>query len=169
LFQGPAEIGQDAIFGTKLSIHGDLHLYTSLPENEQTFARKCLAYRDARVGSPKDPKNRLGDIFRNKTPAKLASASFTVIHIFSAGCFDESGAFDLGRLWDDEDLLEKLNVWEPPSNWRDSWQLEKRFNRDGLLLFHEKIDFCHQYIKMLFARRINGFDLGSFWQKAPLR
>src|SRR5258708_39837067 len=83
LFKGPADIGRDAIFGTKLSIHGGLHLYSSLPEHEQTFARKCLSFRDTRIGNPKDSKNRLGDIFCNRTPAKLPLASFTAIHMFS--------------------------------------------------------------------------------------
>jgi hypothetical protein len=108
-----------------------------------------LNYRDVRIGNPKDDnyKNRMGEIFRQKTPAKLPLASFTVIHIFAAGCFDESSACDLSRLWNDENLLAELNGWEPPANWRHVWQLEKRFNSDGLLLFHEKIDYCNQYIQ----------------------
>ena len=73
-----ADIGQDAIFGaTKVAINGGLHLYSSLPEREQCFARKCLNYRDMRIGNPEDSKNRLGDIFCGRTPAKLPLASFT--------------------------------------------------------------------------------------------
>jgi hypothetical protein len=160
LFKGPAEIGRDAIFGTKLSIHGGLHLYSSLPEHEQTFARKCLSFRDMRIGNPKDSKNRLGDIFCNRTPAKLPLASFTAIHIFSAGCFDESSIYDLGRLWNDDVLLKELNAWEPPANWRHNWKLEKRFNSDGLLLFHEKIDYSDQYIQFTERGIIEAVDHG---------
>jgi hypothetical protein len=57
-------------------------------------------------------------------------------------------------------LLGELNVWEPPANWRHAWQLEKRFNSDGLLLFHEKIDFCHQYIQFTEHGIIEAVDHG---------
>jgi hypothetical protein len=70
VFEGAADIGGDAIIGTKLAIHGGLHLYSSLPEREQTFARKCVAYRDKRVGNPKfEGKLKLGEMFFGKTPA----------------------------------------------------------------------------------------------------
>ena len=151
MFQGPAEIGRDAIFDTKLSVHGVVNLYSSLPAHEQSFARKCLSYRDVRIGNPKDSKNRIGDIGFNRTPVKLSLSAFTVIHIFPTGCFSESTIRDLGRLWDDAELLEELNIWEPPANWRHGWNLEKRFNNEGLLLFHEKIDYSNQYIQ--FAER----------------
>ena len=160
MFQGPAEIGRDAIFNTKLSVHGVVNFYSSLPAQEQGFARKCLSYRDVRIGNPKDSKNRLGDIFLNRTPAKLPLASFTVIHIFPTGCFNESTIRDLGRLWDDAALLEGLNVWEPPANWRHVWNLEKRFNNDGLLLFHDKIDYCQQYIQFTERGIIEAVDHG---------
>jgi hypothetical protein len=160
LFQGAAEIGRDAIVGTKLSIHGGLHLYSSLPERQQTFARKCLSYRDVRIGSPKNGKNRLGEIFLGRTPAKLPLASFTAIHIFASGCFDEGTACDLSRIWSDDSLLAQLNAWEPPANWRHVWKLEKRFNSEGLLLFHEKIDYCQQYIQFSERGIIEAVDHG---------
>lgn len=107
-----------------------------------------MNYRDVRIGNPKDKdhKNQWGEIFRQKTPAKLPLTSFTAIHIFAAGCFDERAACDLSRVWSDENLLAELNAWEPPANWTHVWQLQKRFNSDGLLLFHENIDYCEQYI-----------------------
>ena len=40
------------------------------------------------------------------------------------------------------------------------WQLEKRFNSDGLLLFHEKIDFCQQYIQFTERGIIEAVDHG---------
>ena len=161
MFEGAVDIGRDAIFGTKLAIHGGLHLYSSLPEHEQTFARKCLGYRDKRVGNPKsDPKNRLGDIYLNRTPAHLPNASFTAIHIFSAGSFDEGNTCDLDLLWSNEALLADLNSWEPPANWRHVWKLEKRFNNDGLLLFHDKIDYCEQYIQFHETGLIEAVDHG---------
>lgn len=161
MFQGAADIGGDAIIGTKLAIHGGLHLYPSLPEREQTFTRKCLSYRDTRVGNPKrNDKDRLGEIFFGKTPAKLPLSSFTSIHIFSAGCFDESTIYDLDRIWNDENLLSELNAWEPPANWRHEWKLEKRFNSDGLLLFHEKIDYCQQYIQFKEQGIVEAVDHG---------
>lgn len=160
LFQGATEIGADVIIGTKLAIHGGLHLYSSLSEPQQSFARKCLGYRDGRIGNPKDDKNRFGEIFRQKTPAKLPRATFTAIHIFSANCFDQGAACDLNRLWSDDSLLAELNGWEPPANWRHIWRLEKRFNSDGLLLFHEKIDFCQQYIQFGERGIIEAVDYG---------
>jgi hypothetical protein len=102
----------------------------------------------------------MGDIYFNKTPAKLPSSSFTSIHIFSAGSFDESNVCDLNRIWSDENLLAELNSWEPPANWRHVWRLEKRFNNDGLLLFHDKIDYCQQYIQFTDRGTIEAVDHG---------
>lgn len=159
MFEGSADIGGDAIIGTKLAIHGGLHLYSSLPEKEQTFARKCIAYRDKRVGNPKaEQKLRLGDIFFGRTPAKLSLSSFTALHIFPAGAFDETSAYDLETLWEDEALLDELNAWEPATNWRDAWRLERRFNSDGMLLFFEKIDYCQQYIQFHHSGIIEAVD-----------
>jgi len=132
----------------KLAIHGGLHLYSSLPEPEQTFARKCINYRDKRVGKPTaERKEKLGEIFFDKTPVKLRLSSFTAIHIFPALAFEDGHVCDLDNLWNNDDLLSALSVWEPPTNWRHVWKLEKRFNNDGLLLFHDKTDFCGQYIQ----------------------
>ncbi len=101
-----------------------------MPEVEQTFARKCQAYRDKRVGNPKsDPKNKLGDIFCNRTPAHLPLVSFTAIHIFPANSLDEGSACNLDLLWNAEELLGELNCWEPPANWRHVWKLEKRIQQ----------------------------------------
>lgn len=145
----------------KLAIHGGLHLYSSLPEAEQTFARRCIGYRDRRVGNPQfSDKRSLGEIFFGATPAKLPLASFTALHIFPDGAFDESQSCDLERLWRDEDLLAAMNVWKPPRDWRSVWRLEKRFNRDGLLLFHEKIDYCQQYIQFFETGIVEAVDHG---------
>lgn len=94
------------------------------------------------------------------TPAKLPLASFTAIHIFPAASFDETRSCDLERLWCDEELLAQLNVWEPPRNWRSMWRLEKRFNNDGLLLFHEKVDYCQQYIQIWETGIVEAVDHG---------
>ena len=129
MFQGPADIGKVAI-----------NLYSSLPEREQTFASKCLDYRDVRVGNPKQEKNRLGEIFMRKTPVELLQSSFTAIHIFSTGCFEGHSQCDLGRIWTDDGLLATLNSWEPLQwskgelEWRGDWRLKKRFDSEGLLL-----------------------------------
>jgi hypothetical protein len=141
VFQGPADIGKVAI-----------NLYSSLPEREQTFASKCLDYRDVRVGNPKQEKNRLGEIFMRKTPVELLQSSFTAIHIFSTGCFEGHSQCDLGRIWTDDGLLATLNSWEPLQwskgelEWRGDWRLKKRFDSEGLLLSDVDGLFCKQYI-----------------------
>jgi hypothetical protein len=113
------------------------------------------------VGNPKsDPKNRLGDIHLNRTPAHLPLADFTAIHIFPAGSFDEDSACDLNLLWNDEALLDELNCCEPPANWRHVWKLEKRFSSDGLLLFHDKIDYSQQYLQFHETGIIEAVDHG---------
>jgi hypothetical protein len=138
-----------------------LHLYSSLPPKEQTFARKCIAYRDKRVGNPKAERTlRLGEIFSGRTLPKLSLASFTAIHIFPAGAFDDASACDLEALWEDEELLEELNAWEPATNWRPAWRLERRFNSDGMLLFFGKIDYCEQYIQFHHSGIIEAVDHG---------
>ena len=113
------------------------------------------------MGNPKsDPKNKLGDIFCNRTPAHLPLVSFTAIHIFPAGSFDEGSARNLDLLWNDEAILGELDCWEPPANWRHEWKLEKRFNSDGLLLFHDKIDYSQQYIQFHETGIIEAVDHG---------
>jgi nucleoside 2-deoxyribosyltransferase len=114
-----------------------------------SFEEKCLAFRDMRVGGRgKDGKNALGDIYTDKTPAKIPLSSlFIAIHAFPANAFDSGTRYDLTLLEQDQSTLDALNAWEPPKNWRGSWSLKRRFNPDGLLLFHDKMDYCTQYIQ----------------------
>jgi hypothetical protein len=141
--------------------HGGVHIYNSPPEREETFVRKCLDHRDSRVGNPRgDGKQRLGEIFFGRTPAKLPLASFTALHLYPANCWDEGAAYDFTKVWDNEVLLKQLNCWEPPANWRRIWKLEKCFNKDGLLLFHDKVDYADQYIQFHQCGMIEAVDHG---------
>ncbi len=169
MFQAPVEVGRDAIFNTKFSVNGVVHLYSSLPEHEQSFAQKCLCYRNVRIGNPKESPRNLGDIYFERTPAKLPTSSFTVIHVFPTGCFQESTIYDFGRVWDDAPLLKELSAWVPPGYLRHGWKLERRFNNEGLLLFHDRIDSCEQYIQFTESGIIEAVDHGlhswSFFHK----
>lgn len=114
-----------------------------------SFEETCLEFRDKRVGGRgKDGKKVLGDIFTNKTPVKLPLSSlFVSIHAFPADAFDKGTRYDLAPLEHDQGALDALNAWEPPSNWRGVWSLKHHFNPDGLLLYHDKLDYCTQYIQ----------------------
>jgi hypothetical protein len=114
-----------------------------------SFEEKCLDFRDTRVGGRgKDGKKALGDIYTNNTPAKIPLSSlFIAIHAFAANAFENGTRYDLALLENDQKTLDDLNAWEPPKNWRGSWNLKRRFNPDGLLLYHEDMDYCTQYIQ----------------------
>src|SRR5262245_23509534 len=114
-----------------------------------SFEEKCLDFRDMRVGGKrKDGKKVMGDIYTGKTPVTIPQSSlFVAIHAFPANAFDDGTRYDLRLLEQDQEALAALNAWEPPKNWRGSWSLKRRFNTDGLLLYHDKVDYCTQYIQ----------------------
>jgi hypothetical protein len=162
LFQGPAEIGRDAFFGPTYEIHGGMHLHSARLEDEESFTRKCLKYRDLRIGDSerKGSKTRSGDITDNNRFSKYV-LYYTAIHIFPAGCFDVGKAYDLERLWNDEALFKEMWAWEPRSNFRKLWKLEKRFTSEGVLLFRRENQYsehCEQYIHFAESGMIEAVD-----------
>jgi hypothetical protein len=129
-------------------------------EETRRFKAECKAYRDRRVGGV-DPagKRFLGDIYTDKTPAKLPLSSlFVAVHVFPRDAFDEETRYELTSIAQNSEVVESLNVWEPPSNWRKRWLLLSRFNSDGLLFFHEKLDYAEQYVQFKHCGIVEAVD-----------
>ena len=148
-----------AVHADKAVIAEVAHVYYSdndLQNNAITqhakYVDRCIKYRDRRIGDPK--KELSGEISSGEIPVRMMSPYLAaIVHVFHSQAFDSDKRLDLELLSENESLMAGLKGWNTNIRpWKRSRQIKHRFNREGLLIYHEREGgtepFCEQYIQL---------------------